>query len=303
MTGAENIAKYTPAVDKLTGMFTTLARVDEVQGLSGDYCIVDCRFSLMQPQLGTELYSELHIPGAVYAHLDDDLSGDIIFGRSGRHPLPDRDVFANTLTHWGVGNNTQVIAYDDSGGPFAARLWWLLRWMGHRAVAVLDGGFAAWRDSGSRTIGGAAVPNPAKFVAGNPINQTVSAQDILDNDSWALIDAREGARYRGDAEPIDPVAGRIPGALNVPFQQNLGDDGVFKSVDDLAALYKNPIGDKAIDEVICYCGSGVTAAHNVLAVTHAGLGTPKLYAGSWSEWITDPERPVERGLFTPQLNE
>jgi thiosulfate/3-mercaptopyruvate sulfurtransferase len=295
MTGADIFARYVPPIEKLNGMLTTLARVDEVQGLSGDYRLVDCRFSLMQPQLGAELFAESHIPGAVYAHLDDDLSGDIIFGHSGRHPLPDRDVFANTLTRWGIGNTTQVIAYDDSGGPFAARLWWLLRWMGHRSVAVLDGGFTAWRDSGSFLIGETVAPNTVKFVSRDPLNLTVGTQDILDNDSWLLIDAREGARYRGDAEPIDPVAGRIPGALNVPFQQNLGDDGFFKSVDDLAALYKNPIGDKVIDTVVCYCGSGVTAAHTVLATTHAGLGTPKLYAGSWSEWITDPERPVERG--------
>ncbi len=280
-------------------MFTTLARVDEVQGLSGDCCIVDCRFSLMQPQLGADLYAESHIPGAVYAHLDDDLSGDIVFGRSGRHPLPDRDVFAATLANRGIGNDTQVIAYDDSGGPFAARLWWLLRWMGHRAVAVLDGGLGAWCDAGLRLADKQVARRPAKFVDRYPINLSVGARDILDNPDWTLIDAREGARYRGDVEPIDPVAGRIPGALNLPFQQHLGDEGYFKSAGYLAELYKNAVGDKDIDDIICYCGSGVTAAHNVLAMTHAGLGAPKMYTGSWSEWITDPERPLERGAYVP----
>ncbi len=250
----------------------------------------------MEPTLGAQQYAHSHIPGAHYAHLDDDLSGEIVFARSGRHPLPGRDDLTKTLRSWGIGKRTQVICYDDAGGPFAARLWWLLRWMGHEAAAVLDGGLNAWREAGLPLSDEVPSSRPGKFTPGEPATTVVSAQDILTNPHWQLIDAREGARYRGEAEPIDPVAGRIPGALNIPFQRNLDERGKFKPASDLSALYQHYIGDNSTDNIVCYCGSGVTAAHNALAMTHAGLGTPGIYAGSWSEWITDPERPIERGL-------
>ena len=277
-------------------MLTTLASVADVQSLPDNHCIVDCRFSLFEPSLGAEQYKESHIPGAVYAHLDDDLSGDIIYHRSGRHPLPERGRFTQTVRRWGIGNNTQVIAYDDSGGPFAARLWWLLRWMGHQSVAVLDGGVAAWREAGQEMSAEIVHRKVGKFTDREPLNLAVDVNEVIENQQkWLLLDAREGARFRGEAEPIDPVAGHIPGARNLPCQRNLTDNKRFLPADQLAALYANTIGDTSIDDVVCYCGSGVTAAHNALAMTHAGLGTPKLYAGSWSEWITDPDRPVGRG--------
>ncbi len=276
-------------------MLTTLASVAEAQTLPENHCIVDCRFSLFEPDLGAQQYAEGHIPGAIYAHLDDDLSGEIIFRRSGRHPLPDRNKFAQTLRRWGIGNATQVVAYDDAGGPFAARLWWLLRWMGHESVAVLDGGLSSWVDAGLALSAESPQRSPGRFTARDELNSAVTTEQVASHPHWLLIDAREGARFRGDAEPIDPVAGHIPGAHNVPCQRHLDDKRRFQSADALAALYQPYLANNTIDDIVCYCGSGVTAAHSALAMTHAGLGTPKLYAGSWSEWITDPERPIGRG--------
>ncbi|MEM7294704.1 MAG: sulfurtransferase [Pseudomonadota bacterium] len=276
-------------------MLTTLASTRDIQRLYPDCCILDCRFSLADPAQGAEQYKEGHIPGAHYTHLDSDLSGEIDFGRSGRHPLPDRESFAKTLRGWGIHNRTQVIAYDDSGGPFAARLWWMMKWIGHEAVAVLDGGLAAWKRDGGDLDSLVPPQGSGKITVRAPIAKLVSASDVLNNSGWLLLDAREGARFRGDAEPLDPVAGRIPGAINAPFQQNLSDQGQFHKPQAITSRYASLLGNKSIEDVVCYCGSGVTAAHNVLAMQHAGLGTPKLYAGSWSEWITDPERPIERG--------
>ena len=271
---------------------TTLATIADLDALDEPLCIVDCRFSLLEPELGTQQYQQGHIPGAVYAHLDNNLSGDVVFNRSGRHPLPEVDDFVRTVRHWGINKNTQVIAYDDSGGVFAARLWWLLRWVGHASVAVLDGGIRAWQSAGHKLTNDLPDPTASRFNTREPLNTAVSTQQVLDQKQWLLIDAREGARFRGDAEPIDPVAGHIPNAYNVPFQRHLDDTQNFLSSDALRQLYQPVIGTNSIDEVVCYCGSGVTAAHSILAVTHAGLGTPKLYAGSWSEWIKDTERPI-----------
>ncbi|MEM7208747.1 MAG: sulfurtransferase [Pseudomonadota bacterium] len=268
--------------------------MNDVQSAGSDCCIVDCRFSLFDPDHGAGQYAQGHLPGAVYAHLDNDLAGDIVFGRSGRHPLPNRDTFAKTLRTWGVNNRTQVFTYDDNGGAFAARLWWLLRWMGHEAVAVIDGGINAWKVEGMPLETDAPNIETGRVTVREPLLEAVGADEVINNSGWVLLDAREPARYRGDAEPIDPVAGHIPGALNHPFTQNLTEDGRFKPNEQLEAQFRRTISDKPIDGVVCYCGSGVTAAHNVLAMMQAGLGTPKLYAGSWSEWIADPERPVAR---------
>ena len=275
-------------------MYTTLIRVNELNQITDDVCIVDCRFSLFEPELGAQQFAQSHLPDAVYAHLDDDLSGEIIFGRSGRHPLPEQDDFLKTLRQWGVNNRTQVVAYDNSGGPFAARLWWLLRWIGHESVAVLDGGFDAWEKAGMPTTDAVSASKTGRVTTREPLAEVITAEEILADKSWTLLDAREGARYRGDAEPIDPVAGHIPNALNLPFQRNIDDDKQFLSGDALVAEYREVLRETPAEKVVCYCGSGITAAHNALAMTHAGLGTPKLYAGSWSEWITDPDRPTAR---------
>ena len=262
--------------------------------------VVDCRFSLADPGQGRREYETDHVPGAVYAHLDDDLSGPIIPGVTGRHPLPDPASLAVTLSRLGISPKTAVVAYDSGPGAFAARLWWLLRWVGHPRVAVLDGGYGAWKASGvtegapRRPAAATSLPYPIRV---DP-DMTVSVSDVqnrLKDDSWRLIDAREHERWLGRAEPIDPVAGRIPRAVSAPWQENLGADGRFKSPLEIKARFEPLLKNVAVDHTVVYCGSGVTAAHDLLALDLAGLPGAKLYPGSWSEWITDPARPVERG--------
>lgn len=261
------------------------------------WTVVDCRFSLDDTERGRRDYQQAHIPGAVYAHLDEDLSGPVIPGRTGRHPLPDVDTFARTLCAWGIGPGVQVVAYDDSGGAIAARLWWMLRWLGHDAVAVLDGGWPCWQEEGYPTRSGVETRPPRTFVP-NPrpemILTTAEVLAHLHDPDWRLLDARAPERYRGEVEPIDPVAGRIPGALSAPYADNLGPNGRFLPPEALRARFHALVGNVPPERVACYCGSGVTAAHDLLAMAHAGLGLPRLYVGSWSEWITDPGRPIER---------
>jgi len=269
--------------------------------------VIDCRFTLASAGAtnaaevtgqGRRLWQEAHIPGAVYAHLDEDLSGPIVPGRTGRHPLPDREALARRFGDWGITPDCQVVAYDDAGGAFAARLWWLLRWMGHRSVAVLDGGWSAWPAADLPTEAEtASAIHPVKFQIGEPLVATVDAQDLLGPDGQPverLLDARGVARFAGEVEPIDPVAGHIPGALCAPFTDNLR-GGRFLSPTELQARFVALLDPRGSDHTVCYCGSGVTAAHNILAAVHASLSAPKLYAGSWSEWITDPARPVATG--------
>lgn len=281
-------------------MFQTLIRTEQLAAQLDrtHWRIVDCRFSLLEPERGRLDYQAGHIPGAVYAHLDDDLAGPVLPGRSGRHPLPDPQQLAAMLGRWGIGNETQVVAYDDATGGIAARLWWLLRWLGHDAVAVLDGGWQAWRREGRPQSQALHAHQPETFL-GQPRNDLVL--DAAAIAAWAgdpgrrVLDAREGPRYRGEAEPVDPVAGHIPGALSAPYPANLGPDGLWLSPADLAARYRAILGNTAAADTALYCGSGVTAAHDVLALAHAGLGEARLYAGSWSEWITDPQRPIATG--------
>lgn len=260
--------------------------------------VVDCRFSLAAPDRGRADYRRSHIPGAVYAHLDEDLSAPVQAGRTGRHPLPDPRRLARTLGDWGIDASTQVVAYDDGSGGVAARLWWLLRWLGHEAVAVLDGGWAAWTAEGLPTDAAEASSPRRRFQASPRPELVLTADEAA---RWAadgrhaLIDAREAIRYRGEAEPIDPVAGHVPGALSAPYPDNLGPDGRWLSAEVLARRYAALLGDRPAGDCAVYCGSGVTAAHDALAMVHAGLGEPRLYAGSWSEWITDPARPVATG--------
>jgi thiosulfate/3-mercaptopyruvate sulfurtransferase len=285
---------------KSTAMFTTLIDAPRLLQLhtSPDWVIIDCRFSLADTHAGRAAYEEAHIPGAYYAHLDTDLSGPIIAGKTGRHPLPDIPSFAARCGRWGIDDSKQVIVYDDKGGAIASRLWWMLRWLGHEKVAVLDGGWQAWLAEGGTTS--ADIPDFDEDTAFQPdvnpywlVNATFVQQAQHDND-YLIVDSRASARYAGENEPIDPIAGHIPGAINAPFAENWVDNFEFKSISELADRFTNILGSYDADHTIFYCGSGVTACHNLLALAHAGLGMAKLYAGSWSDWITRPERGIAK---------
>ncbi len=257
--------------------------------------LLDCGFDLGDPQAGARAYETAHLPGAQYAHLDHDLSGEKT-GRNGRHPLPPREAFAARAGRWGVAPGVQVVAYDDQAMPYAARAWWLLRWLGHEAVAVLDGGRGAWARAGGTLVGTPALPTARPpYPAGAPAMPVIEAPALLAAlDGVCLLDARSAERYRGDVEPLDPVAGHIPGARLRFFKDNLGAEGCFKPAAQLRQEFA-AVGAEAGRAVVQQCGSGVTACHNLLAMAHAGLGTTTLYAGSWSEWCSDPSRPVARG--------
>jgi thiosulfate/3-mercaptopyruvate sulfurtransferase len=273
--------------------FSTLISVADAAAHLDDpaWLFVDCRFVLGQPGAGRTAYLAGHLAGAVYADLDEDLSGPVVPGETGRHPLPEQDRFAATATWLGVGPDTQVVAYDDGSGALAAaRLWWLLNWAGHDAVAVLDGGFTAWRDAGLPCVTGPQERPPGAFTGRFRNELAVGATELAGR---TVVDSRAADRYRGENETIDPVAGHIPGARSLPFAGNLGPNGLFLGPAELRERFAAVAG--ADGPPVFYCGSGVTAAQNVLAYTHAGLGMPALYPGSWSEWITDPARPVETG--------
>lgn len=259
--------------------------------------IVDCRFDLLDPDAGSVAYNVGHIPRAWYAHLDHDLAGPRVPG-SGRHPLPDPESLARLFARWGVGSTTQVVAYDDSGGAIAARLWWLLRWMGHRHVGLLDGGWAAWTAAGLPVS--VETPSPAKSVFHGrhgqmPVADTAAIAAHLGDSRFLVLDARAAPRYRGETEPLDPVAGHIPGAVNLPFQTALNAAGRFRESAEIRAALQSRLAGKATRDVIVMCGSGVTACHAIFAMELAGMPGGRLYPGSWSEWITDPGRPVARG--------
>ncbi|WP_078120653.1 sulfurtransferase [Thiosocius teredinicola] len=266
--------------------------------LSDPLCIVvDCRFDLGDTGRGASAYTQSHITGARYAHLDHDLSSPIT-PSSGRHPLPDTGRLCDWLGRQGITPTSQVVVYDDSGGTMAVRLWWLLRWLGHAEVAVLDGGWQAWNDAGLPADAQRPSITAVAAYPGNPrgdmlVNtRDIEAQLQSGGDDWLLIDARTAVRFRGEAEPIDPVAGHIPGAVNLPLQQHLTERGTFKSADELRAMYVSLVGERDPRSLVAMCGSGVTACHNLLAMEIAGLRDARLYAGSWSEWIRDPARPV-----------
>lgn len=259
-------------------------------------CVIDCRASLQSPASGRELYAAGHLPQARFADLLEDLSGPIHPGRTGRHPLPDVAQLTARLRRWGVDDTSLVVAYDDAGGAFAARPWWLLRWLGHDAAQVLDGGYAAWLAEGYPVTSELPPPRLGNFTARERPELLVSAAELAapQSSSIALFDARAPERYRGDVEPIDPVAGHIPGARNLPFAENLR-DGRFRAPAELRAKLERALDGVPPEDAVVYCGSGVTACHDVLAFELAGLPLPRLYAGSWSEWITDPNRPIARG--------
>jgi thiosulfate/3-mercaptopyruvate sulfurtransferase len=256
--------------------------------------LLDCGFDLADPTAGERAFAAGHLPGAVYVHLDRDLSGAKT-GRNGRHPLPERQSLAERAGAWGVAPGVQVVCYDAQGMPYAVRAWWLLRWLGHDAVAVLDGGRAAWTAAGGTLSGDAAAPRPtARYPLLAPAMPTVSAAELLAQlGRRPVLDARAGERFRGEVEPLDPVAGHIPGALNRFFKDNLLADGRFKPAATLRAEFESLLAAAA--QLVHQCGSGVTACHNLLAMEHAGLAGSALYPGSWSEWCADPARPVARG--------
>ena len=258
--------------------------------------VVDCRFSLQDPGAGQQQYLAGHIPQAVYADLDKDLAAAVARG-TGRHPLPAPEAFAATLERLGIGRDTQVVAYDQDSGALAARLWWMLRWVGHTNAVLLDGGLARWN------LLGLPLEDGPQSVAKTTYAPDVRPELVLQTDeivaalphvnALKLVDAREAQRFDGVLEPIDPVAGHIPGAINVPFAASLNDDATWKSEDALLGMWRDELGDGLGAPWSVMCGSGVTACHLVVSALLAGLREPRVYIGSWSEWIQDPARPVE----------
>ena len=279
-------------------IYRTLISTDFLSSeLVGTWAIVDCRFDLQNPEWGKTEYERAHIPGAVYASLDADMAGGRT-GSNGRHPLPSVAEMAETFGRLGFGRGVQVVAYDQDSGIFASRLWWMLRYLGHDAVAVLDGGWAKWTREGRPTRAGSESRPAATFapvarrewlLTANDVTPLVGAADVL------LIDARSPERFEGRSEPLDRVAGHIPGAVNHFYKQNLADEGTMLPVESVRDNFRRTLGDRAPDETVMYCGSGVTACQNLLAMAHAGLDGARLYLGSWSEWSADPNRPVETG--------
>ena len=257
--------------------------------------VIDCRASLQDPSAGHAAFLRGHVPRATFADLEHDLSGPVVPGRTGRHPLPELQVFVEKLRAWGVGPASQVVVYDDAAGAFAARLWWMLRWLGHESVAVLDGGFSAWVAAGGPVSERSELPAPGNFSPRPRPELLVTTRELSAPESVSrkLFDARAPERFRGEVEPIDPVAGHIPGAVNLPFAENLR-AGRFLEPAELRQHLARALAGTPPEAAVVYCGSGVTACHDILAFARAGLALPKLYAGSWSEWITDPARPTQR---------
>ncbi|HEV2220718.1 MAG TPA: sulfurtransferase [Casimicrobiaceae bacterium] len=282
-----------------TRRHATLIGAEDLARHIGDpsWVVVDLRHDLMQPErYGIEQYELGHSPGAAFASLDSDLSAPTT-GRNGRHPLPTPEFTAAVFGRLGIDATKQVVAYDQDQGAYASRLWWMMRWLGHDAVAVLDGGFAKWVRDGHPVSTEPGRPQAATFAPRNVL-PTISASGVaasLSRRSLVLLDARAAERYRGDVEPIDRVAGHIPGALNRPYTRNLAADGTFRSPQELRADFEGMLHGRSAGDLVHYCGSGVSACHNVLAMTAAGYPLTRLYPGSWSEWSSDPRRPVAKG--------
>ncbi len=279
-------------------VFTTLVDTTTVAAHldDPDWVVFDCRFDLTKPDAGQRAYAEAHIPGARYAHLDNDLSSPIT-ANSGRHPLPDVEVLAAKLGRWGVDRHKQVVAYDGGAGAVAARLWWVLRWLGHNAVAVLDGGLSKWQEERRPVTNDVPTITPTVFRATVDDSlwvQTSVVERLIAEGSHLLVDARAVPRFKGAREPIDKVAGHIPGAINRPFDNNVDAHGCFLRDDVLRSQFQELLQGKEPAQAINMCGSGVTACHNILAMERAGLPGAKLYVGSWSEWIRDSRRPVAK---------
>lgn len=275
-------------------MYTNLIRPAELTRHIGDpgWVVVDCRFDLAVPERGEQDYRAGHIPGARYAHLDRDLSGTKT-GTNGRHPLPTIDEMAARFGAMGIGPETQVVAYDQDSGMFAARLWWMLRFMGHEAVAVLDGGLAAWTRHGGALEEGAVTATPATFESRPHPEWRLTVDQVAQGVDGVLVDARSPERFQGIGETLDKVGGHIPGARNYFFQQNLAADKTFKPAEELRAQWETVLKGTDPKDTVMYCGSGVTACHNLLSLEVAGLSGARIFPGSWSEWSADRKRPVE----------
>ncbi|MCH2083690.1 MAG: sulfurtransferase [Saprospiraceae bacterium] len=271
-------------------MHKTIISTQQLSTMLGQptLCIVDGRFALADTNAGRMAYEAAHIPGAVYAHLDDDLSGTITAGVTGRHPLPSVEKLQQLFSAWGIDEKVQVVVYDDKGGGIAARLWWMLRWVGHQNVAVLDGGWPKWK-ADQLPITDEVEQRIAKTFVVNVRSASHVDRNFVESNRLSpnhiIVDSRTAPRYRGEEEPIDPIAGHIEGAINAPFPENLTADGVFKSKEELRERFEALLKGKAPSQATFYCGSGVTACHNLLAMEYAGLEGAKLYPGSWSEWL------------------
>jgi thiosulfate/3-mercaptopyruvate sulfurtransferase len=280
-----------------TTLISAANLVERLAAAPGSVFIVDCRFDLAAPDTGENAYAAGHIPGAHYLHLDRELSGAKT-GKNGRHPLPERAAFIAKLKEIGLNEGQQVVAYDAQGGMYAARLWWLLRWLGHDSVALLDGGLQAWQATGQPLESAQPSASPGTFKAAAPLSVTIHADGLLrniDTHERVVIDARAADRYRGENETLDAVGGHIPGALNRFFKDNLTADGRFKTAHELRETFGALLGTTPPDRVVLQCGSGVTACHNALAMEIAGFHGAALYPGSWSEWSSDASRPVATG--------
>ena len=287
------------------------SELTSLQAVGAPLMVFDCTFDLMSPAAGEEQYRKAHLPGAVYASLDAALSDQGMVdahgtlhphpdaASGGRHPLPSREKFAMWLSSVGFSNAMQAVVYDRNGANYCGRLWWMLKWAGHDAAAVLDGGLQAWQAAGGAVTDREEPAHfQSNFSLGKPLRRLVTTKDVqrgLGTPGQLLVDARGAPRYRGEVEPLDPVAGHIPGALNRPFSQNIDADGRFKPAAQLKAEFDQLLGGRDPATVVHHCGSGVSAVPNVLAMELAGFGPTALYAGSWSEWCLDPERPVARG--------
>jgi thiosulfate/3-mercaptopyruvate sulfurtransferase len=278
----------------MSDVLTTLIDAATLHGRLDDpaLVVVDARFNLFDVDEGRKAYLDAHIPGAVYVHLDDDLSGPPLTD-AGRHPLPSPEALEALFSRLGIGPDAQVVAYDQRDGMVAARLWWMLRYMGHEAVAVLDGGWNAWTAAGYATVGGEESRAAGLFRGSPRRDRLVTLDDVAD--APRLVDCRDPRRYRGEEEPLDPIAGHIPGAVNRFHRENLDADGRFLPAAELASGLESLLGGTPAAEAVFYCGSGVTACHGLLAACHAGLGDGRLYVGSWSEWCSDTRRPIATG--------
>ncbi len=276
----------------------TLIRADELARRLDACVVVDCRHDLTDPTYGPAAWADAHLPGAFFLHQDHDLAGERT-GTNGRHPLPERETLRHKLESIGLADGVQLVAYDENGGMYASRLWWLARWLGHPEVAVLDGGLPAWRAAGHALTREPPVAQArgALTLHAARTEQVDVAQVLaqLGDDRARIVDARTPERWRGEVEPLDPVAGRIPGSVNRPYTENLMPDGRFKSAEALRAEFDALLGGRDVRRLVHHCGSGVTACHNLLAMEIAGLPGAALYPGSWSEWCADPARPVAAG--------
>ena len=275
--------------------------LQQLQATGARVTVVDCSFDLMKSEAADAIFEAQHIPGALHAHLERDLSahGDAAAVNGGRHPLPRREDFARRLGQWGIDAQTQVVVYDRNQGNYCGRLWWMLKWLGHEAVAVLDGGLQGWLATGAPVVSGKPpVPAARDFDIRPPLRTLVLQDEVvtrLGQASQTLVDARGAPRYRGEVEPLDPIAGHIPGALNRPYTDNFTPEGCFKPAEILRGEWLALLGERNIDSVVHHCGSGVSAVPNLIALELAGLGKTALYAGSWSEWSRSPGLPCVKG--------